>query len=99
MLLHKQQNSIPPIVDWKDSPSYKLARFVATKLKEMVQLPNAYNVINSTDLIESLSRLEINEHIKLCSFDITNMYTNIPLAETINIIHCILNNNKQIHLR
>jgi hypothetical protein len=35
----------------------------------------------------------MNENIKLCSFDIVNMYTNIPITETTNIIHDILDNN------
>jgi hypothetical protein len=94
--LDKHQNPIRPIVNWKDSPSYKLAKFITLKLKEIIQLPNAYNIQNSINLIKNLNKLKINENIKLCSFDITNMYTNISLTGT-NIVHSILNNDQQIH--
>jgi hypothetical protein len=95
---HKPPNPIRPTVNWKGSPSYKLAKFITSKLKEIIQLPNIYNIQNSTNLIENLNKLEINENIKLCSFDISNMYTNIPLTETINIIQNILNNDQQTPL-
>jgi sugar (pentulose or hexulose) kinase len=42
--IHKQHNPIRPIVNWRDSPAYKLAKYITMKLKETVQLPNTYNV-------------------------------------------------------
>jgi hypothetical protein len=63
-----------------------LAKFVTSKLKEIIQLPNVYNIQNSISLIENLKELEINENTKLCSFDITNIYTNIPITEAISIL-------------
>jgi hypothetical protein len=96
--LHKPQNPIRPIVNWKGSPSYKLAKFITSKLKEIIQLPNIYNIQNSINLIENLNKLDINEDTRLCSFNISNMYTNIPLTETINIIQSILNRDQQTPL-
>jgi hypothetical protein len=54
--LHKPQNPIRPIVNWKDSPSYKLAKFITSRLKDITQLPNIYNVQNSINLIENLNK-------------------------------------------
>jgi hypothetical protein len=36
---------------------------------------------------------KINENTKLCSFDIENMYTNIPTTEVKDIINDLLNKN------
>jgi hypothetical protein len=72
------------MINWKDSPSYKLAKFITFKLKDVIQLPNVYNIQNSIKLIENLKELEINENIKLCSFDITN--TTIPITEATCVI-------------
>jgi hypothetical protein len=33
--------------------------------------------------------------MRICSFDIENMYTNIPKIDTINIINSILEGNKE----
>jgi hypothetical protein len=43
-----------------------------------------------------LKTIEINTNTRLCSFDITNMYTNIPKNEVINITKDILENNNEI---
>jgi hypothetical protein len=40
------------------------------------------------DLINDLNNININHNIRVCSFDITNMYTNIPL----NILTTIIRN-------
>jgi hypothetical protein len=38
------------------------------------------------DLINELNNWSINQNIRMCSFDITNMYTNTPLNTLTNII-------------
>jgi hypothetical protein len=43
-----------------------------------------------------LKTIELNKDTKLCSFDITNMYTNIPKIGVINTIKKILGNNNEI---
>jgi hypothetical protein len=35
---------------------------------------------------------------RICSFDIENMYRNIPKIDIINVINNILENNTEIHL-
>jgi hypothetical protein len=41
-------------------------------------------------LITDLQAIEINENTRLCSFDIENMYTNIPKNNIISVINNIL---------
>jgi hypothetical protein len=45
--LHKEENPIRPIVDWKGSPGYKLVVHLAQLLKHTIQLPNVFNIQNS----------------------------------------------------
>jgi hypothetical protein len=45
--LHKENKSIRPIVNWKNSPGYKLATHLAKLLKDIIHLPNAFNISNS----------------------------------------------------
>jgi hypothetical protein len=72
--LHKQQKQICPIVNWKDSPRYKLAKYITTQLTSILQLSNTYDIQNSISLIHNLKNIEIDENTKLCSFDTENMY-------------------------
>jgi hypothetical protein len=91
--LHQENKSIRPIVNWKNSPGYKLARHVAKLLKYNIQLPNIFNVVNSRELIHNLKRIKTPVNTKECSFDIRNMYTNIPQNELIHIIKDTLEYN------
>jgi sulfopyruvate decarboxylase TPP-binding subunit len=52
-------------------------------------LPNAFNVMNSTDLIYQLQRTPITPIISFASLYITNMYSNIPITETRKILEDI----------
>jgi hypothetical protein len=88
--LHKSNHPVRSIIDWQDSPGYKLAIFLAKILKDTIQLPYAFNVSNSINFINNLKVIPIAHNTKLCSFDIANMYTNIPTRELINIMKDIL---------
>jgi hypothetical protein len=91
--LHKQGQPIRPIVNWTESPAYKLAKHLNTVLKNTLQLPNAFNIKNTNTLAQSLQLIEIDNNTKMCSFDIENMYTNIPTMEVRNIIDNIMTKN------
>jgi hypothetical protein len=80
--LHKENEPIRAIVNWKNSPGYKLASHLAKLLKDAIPLPNTFNIPNSNKLIHSLKVITIQNNTKLCSFDTTNMYTNIPKKRT-----------------
>jgi hypothetical protein len=43
--------------------------------------------------MEELKTIPINTNTRICSFDITNMYTNIPTTQLKDITKTCLNNN------
>ena len=59
---------------------------------------NQYVVTNSTNLANDLTKLEIHENHCLITFDIKDLYVNIPVSETLNIVKTKLlqNNDTQI---
>jgi hypothetical protein len=75
------------------SPGYKLGKYLNTLLNNALILPYIYNVQKSHNLTQLLQHIEIDENTKLCSFDIENMYTNIPTLELKNIIKNIIDQN------
>jgi len=61
-------------------------------------LHNQYVITNSTNLANDLTKLELHENHSLITFDIKDLYVNIPVSETLNIIKAKLlqNNDTQI---
>jgi hypothetical protein len=92
--LHKPEHSIRPLVNWRGAPAYKLARLFSQKIKLLAPLPNKYNLENTTDLIMRLHDTLILPQFALSSRDITNLYTNVPVAETRKIIATNLEDNQ-----
>ena len=56
-------------------------------------LPYTFNVTNSTQLINDLADIPYDHILRLVSFDISNMHTNIPTYELLSIIDTACNNN------
>jgi hypothetical protein len=94
--LHKQGKPIRHMVNWINCPAYKLVKHLTIVLANVLQLPNAFNVINTSTLAHSLNRIEVNKDIQMCSFDIQNIYTNIPINELLNIVENIIDKNHNI---
>jgi hypothetical protein len=91
--LHKPEQTIRPIVNWRNAPAYKLARLFTIKVCQLSPLPYSFNIKNTTDLIHQLRHTPITPTSKLASLDITNMYTNIPVSETKQILESMLTAN------
>jgi hypothetical protein len=54
--LHTADKPNRPIVNWKNSPGYKLAIHLVKLLKHTVQLPNVFNIQISETLMHSLKQ-------------------------------------------
>jgi hypothetical protein len=48
------------------------------RLRDLLPLPNTYNVKNSQEIAEETVNICINELIKLITFDIKDLYVNLP---------------------
>jgi hypothetical protein len=94
--LHKQNTPIRPIINWRNTPAYELAKYLTKTLHNYSHLLNTYNIQNSIHLITDLQPIEINEDVKICSFDIENMYTNTPKSEVVYIIANMIESDPEI---
>jgi len=96
--LHKHGHPIRPVINNTKTPSYKIAKHLTDVLSRHLHLSNQYNVKNSITLAENLTKIEINENHKLITYDIKDLYANIPIHETLKITKLMLNkeNNAQI---
>jgi hypothetical protein len=55
------------------------------KIQTYIPLPYTFNVKNSVQLIEDLSKITINPSLQFASFDISNMYSNVPTGDLLHI--------------
>jgi len=87
---HKPDQPIRPVVNWKNSPAYKLSKFFTEKIHCLTPLPNAFNIKNTQELIKNLKDTPLLPCHSLASLDVTKMYSNIPIGETKKILTDIL---------
>ena len=92
--LHKPDQPIRPVVNWRSAPAYKLSKLFTDKTNILAPLPNSLNIKNTHELLKNLKDTPILPHYNLASLDITNLYSNIPVKETKTILDNILTNNR-----
>jgi len=67
---------------------------LAKILNQYITLNNHYNITNSVNLANDLTKLEINENHRFITFDIKDLYVNVPVYETLDITkNRLLQNN------
>ena len=66
-------------------------------MKEKINLKNKCTINNSLELATKLTNIQITKETKMASYDITNLYTGIPIKDTIEIIKTELNTNTEEH--
>jgi hypothetical protein len=75
---HKENKPIRPVIDNTQAPSYKIAKFLNTRIKEYLNLPNTYTIENSYERAQELHKIQIKENYKMVTLDIKDLYVNLP---------------------
>ena len=99
--MHKfsSSNSFPklcPIVSSIGTFNYNLARFLCDLLSPLV--PNDYSCKDTFSFVSQIKNANLSKKF-LVSYDVTSLFTNIPLQETIDIaINLIFNHNPNLNI-
>jgi hypothetical protein len=84
-----------PIFASYNSPSYKLAKFLVPVLAPITM--NEFTLENSHQFAETIAREKNANQYVMASFDVENLFTNIPLVETIDIcVQLLFSNSSNI---
>jgi hypothetical protein len=85
------------VINNRTAPSYKLAKHLNKIINQHITLNNSY-VTNSVNLAHDLTKLELHENHRMVTYDIKDLYVNIPIDETLNFlkVQLLRNNNTQI---
>ena len=98
---HKLKNEqdvlkLRPIVSCIKSYNYGLSRYLATLLSPYI--PKEFCADDTFTFIKDIKEVSSSEKF-MVSYDVTSLFTNIPLEETINIaVDVILKSNKEIKI-
>lgn len=79
--LHKENIPIRPVVSYNSSPTYKIEKKLSQIFKEKTKFQAKYSLKNTQDLVNKIKDIEIPENAKLVSFDVVNLFTNIPVLK------------------
>ena len=93
--VHKAGAPLRPIVASRGSITYDVARFVADILAPIVG-KNGYALKNSADLVKQLSNCQLDEDDVLVSFDVTALFTCVPVDKSLDIILQKLSNDTSL---
>ena len=82
---HKEKLAMRPILSATNTYNYALAKWLDNKLKPLSL--NQYTVTDIFDFVNELPRdLNITPGDLLVSYDVSSLFTNVPLDETITIL-------------
>ena len=84
---------IRPIVSYRGSPLYNLSKYIANIFRAYVKDENN-NAKNSTTFSNYIRNVAIEDDEIMVSFDITFLYTTIPIIDTLNIIKDYVNSDQ-----
>ena len=92
--MHKPQIPIRRIVSYSGSPLYNLNNYIANILKSYAKDENN-NSKNSTTCSNYIRKVSIEYDAIMVSFDVTSLYPNISIIDTLSIIKDYVNNDDQ----
>lgn len=94
--IHKDGIPIRPLVNFIPAPSYNIAKRIEQVIRQETTLKNSHSLKNSLDLIDKIKTTELKNGYTLASFDVVNLYTNVPVDETIKVLEQNLRDNSNL---
>ena len=96
--VHKENTPLRPIVSSIGSVSYGVAKEVARIIKPLVGATE-YHVNNSMEFTEEIKKMKLEEGECLTSYDVSALFTSIPISSALDIINNKLQDDTDFHNR
>ena len=81
--VHKALVPLRPIFSACKTPTYKLAKYLVPILAPFTE--DEFTVKNSYHFADEVTKMTLDDNMIMASFDVVNLFTNIPVRETIDI--------------
>ena len=82
--MHKSDVPLRPVISMIGTPEYKLAKFLDDLIKP--HIPDTHLLKSTQEFTDRLKETPFNNGNSMVSFDAVSLFTNVPLAETIELI-------------
>ena len=82
--IHKMGTPLRPIISSRGSATYETAKELAKIIKPLIG-KSPHHVHNNKDFLESIKDIKVEEDECIMSYDVSALFTSIPIDTTINI--------------
>jgi predicted GIY-YIG superfamily endonuclease len=89
--IHKKDVPLRPIVDFRKSPTYKIAAYISKILKPLAS-NHSLSVKNSFEFVQEIKKVKPRCGDIKVSFDVESLFTKVPILETMEYIKWKLEN-------
>ena len=93
--LHKHNHPARLICPFFEHPVAKLSKFLSDLITPSIR-NSEYSLKNSGELANQIKNIRINKHDQMISLDVINLFTNIPINLTLQIIKSKLSLDKTL---
>ena len=83
---HKPNNPVRPIISSIGSITYRLSKYLVHLLNPIIGTISNSNVKNNVDLVDRLNNLNLNFDFKIVSFDVTSLFTKVPVDDLLEFL-------------
>ena len=90
--VHKDMCPVRPILSMVGSPTHALAQWLADILKPVNDAVSSFCVPDSFQFADSIRDTDLND-LLMVSFDISSLFTNVPVRETVDIIRDVVSSH------
>ena len=82
---HKEGTPLRPILSMTGSSHHELGKWLASLLQPVLERFSSHCISDSFTFAKTMQNLDIDPNVFMCSFDVSSLFTNVPLEETIKI--------------
>lgn len=83
--VHKEGTPMRPIVSNINCPTYKLAKHLSKIINPLTGQSESY-IKNSFEFTTKIKEIDVDKDDKMISFDVVNLFTKVPVNETLELL-------------
>ena len=96
--IYKTGNALRPIVSSKGSVTYGVAKVLSKAIKPLVG-KSPYHIQSTGDFVNKAIRFTLQAGECLSSYDVTSLFTSVPIDPALNIIKDLLEKDEKLNDR
>ena len=82
---HKEGTPLRPILSMTGLSHHELGKWLASLLQSVLERFSSHSISDSFTFAKTMQNIDIDPNVFMCSFDVSSLFTNVPLDETIKI--------------